>query len=153
MRALWHRLRKSIDTKGASSGMTHHPVGTSTPALSPIPSWKHANKGPQNGAKEYLGREESVNFPDVLPVQISSYASIEELNSRLKNKGQAESPIERFRPKIVTKGDGAWTEDNWKTVKINGSTLEAIMIDVVARCGRCQVPNVDCVSVSSLLSF
>ena len=95
-----------------------------------------------NGAKEFLGREESVNFPDVLPVQISTSASIEELNTRLKAKGHDEIPIERFRPNIVIKGDGAWTEDNWKTVRINNN----IIIDVVARCARCQVPNVDCVS-------
>jgi uncharacterized protein len=101
-----------------------------------------------NGAKKFLGREESVNFPDVLPVQISSHASIEELNSRLKAKGHAEIPIERFRPNIVIKGDGAWTEDSWKTVKINGSTGANIIIDVVARCARCQVPNVDCVITS-----
>lgn len=98
-----------------------------------------------NGAEKFLGREESVNFPDVLPVQISSYASIDELNTRLKAKGHEEIPIERFRPNIVIKGDGAWTEDNWKTVRLNGSSLGNIVIDVVARCARCQVPNVNCV--------
>ena len=97
-----------------------------------------------NGAKQFLGRVETVNFPDVLPVQISSCASIDELNNRLKAKGHAEIPIERFRPNIVIRGNGAWTEDSWKTVKINGSTI----IDVVARCARCQVPNVDCVRAS-----
>jgi uncharacterized protein YcbX len=106
-----------------------------------------------NGAKKFLGREESVNFPDVLPVQISSSASIEELNTRLKAKGHAEIPIERFRPNIIIKGDGAWTEDNWKTVRINGSGSDSIVIDVVARCARCQVPNVDCVSVSCMNHF
>lgn len=99
-----------------------------------------------NGAKRFLGREETVHFPDVLPVQISSHASMEELNGRLKAKGHAEIPIERFRPNIIIKGDGAWTEDSWKTVKINGSSLDKIIIDVVSRCARCQVPNVDCVS-------
>ena len=100
-----------------------------------------------NGAKEYLGREESVNFPDVLPVQISSSASIDELNTRLKAKGHGEISIERFRPNIVIKGDGAWTEDSWKTVRINDN----IVIDVVARCARCQVPNVDCVSFLKMI--
>lgn len=99
-----------------------------------------------NGSKEFLGREESINFPDVLPVQISSCASMDELNTRLKAKGHAEIPIERFRPNIVIKGDGAWTEDAWKTVRINGSGSSSITVDVVARCARCQVPNVDCVS-------
>lgn len=31
-----------------------------------------------------LGREESTNFPDILPLQIANEASIGELNSRLR---------------------------------------------------------------------
>lgn len=102
---------------------------------------------------QVLGREATVNFPDVLPVQIASEASIDELNSRLKAKGEEAITIERFRPNIVVKGDAPWSEDTWKTVRINGdnswaTTLsggnrEAIDIDVQARCARCQVPNVE----------
>lgn len=106
-----------------------------------------------NGAAKYLGREESVNFPDVLPVQIASQSSLQELNSRLTSKGEDAITIERFRPNIIIKGDVPWSEDNWKTVRINGSpslfasvtggNRNALDLDVVARCARCQVPNVD----------
>ncbi|RVX73558.1 hypothetical protein B0A52_02446 [Exophiala mesophila] len=106
-----------------------------------------------NGDSEHLGRTESVNFPDVLPVLIGTESSLEELNSRLEQGGHKAITIERFRPNIVIKGDAPWSEDEWKTVRINGDSSyltsmmggnrNAIDIDVVARCARCQVPNVD----------
>ena len=106
-----------------------------------------------NADPKVLGRTVDVNFPDVLPIQIATEASIDELNSRLKAKGEEAITIERFRPNIIVKGDIPWSEDSWKTVRINGdnswvTTLsggnrEAIDIDVQARCARCQVPNVE----------
>ncbi|KAH8205508.1 hypothetical protein TruAng_000414 [Truncatella angustata] len=106
-----------------------------------------------NGAPDQLGREEATNFPDVLPVLIASEASLDELNGRLKAKGTDAITIERFRPNIVVKGGTAWSEDDWKRVRIvnrkpdSGSFLatepSTIDIDVQAHCARCQVPNVD----------
>lgn len=110
-----------------------------------------------NGAPDVLGRKATVNFPDVLPLQIASASSLEELNGRLADKGHTAITVERFRPNIIIRGGEPWTEDSWKTVRINGSTAPgaswlpsavagvtgAIDIDVVARCARCQVPNVD----------
>jgi uncharacterized protein YcbX len=122
-----------------------------------------------NGAPGVLGREESTNFPDVMPLLIANEASIGELNSRLRQKGHYEITIERFRPNIIVRGattlssleddqaPRAWSEDSWKTVRILERTGErklgmmgllgggdkGLQIDVQARCARCQVPNVD----------
>ncbi len=120
-----------------------------------------------NGAPNVLGREESTNFPDVLPVLVANEASLTELNDRLKGKGCDEITIERFRPNIIVRGASsslssknslppAWSEDSWKSVRIlpagepkTGITLllgggeKPLEIDVQARCARCQVPNVD----------
>jgi uncharacterized protein YcbX len=122
-----------------------------------------------NGAPDVLGREQSTNFPDVLPLQIANEASINELNKRLREKGHSEITIERFRPNIIVRGattlssleddkaPKAWSEDSWKTVRILpkptsqstgisgmlGGGEKALEIDVQARCARCQVPNVD----------
>lgn len=111
-----------------------------------------------NGAEEYLGRQESVNFPDVLPVQVANEASLRELNGRLKERGAEDITIERFRPNVIVDGEGleAWEEDEWKTLRINppssvmgslatltGVGNKSVDIDVVARCARCHVPNVD----------
>jgi len=122
-----------------------------------------------NGAPDILGREQSTNFPDVLPLLIANEASLGELNSQLRSKGHAEITIERFRPNIIVRGattlssleddkaPRAWSEDSWKTVRIiNGSRDQktgiagllgggekGLEIDVAARCARCQVPNVN----------
>ncbi|KAH1496341.1 hypothetical protein LV164_007646 [Aspergillus fumigatus] len=92
-----------------------------------------------NGDPRLLGRQQSTNFPDVHPVQIASEASLAELNRRLRRKGAQPITVERFRPNIIVRGTVPWAEDSWKTVRI-GSELD---LDVVARCARCQVPNVD----------
>jgi uncharacterized protein YcbX len=116
-----------------------------------------------NGAPDVLGREESTNFPDVMPLLIANEASLVELDSRLSGKGHEHITIERFRPNIIVRGydssspedkaPTAWSEDIWKTVRIiNGMEKAGIMgfggekglvIDVQARCARCQVPNVN----------
>lgn len=96
-------------------------------------------------------------------------ASIWELNSRLREKGQAEITIKRFRPNIIVRGattlsnlengqaPKAWSEDSWKTVRILNHTGEnktgitgllgggdkGLDIDVQAKCARCQFSNVN----------
>ncbi|KAL4736133.1 hypothetical protein BDV11DRAFT_194650 [Aspergillus similis] len=117
-----------------------------------------------NGDPRLLGRVQNTNFPDVLPVLVASQASIDELNERLKAQGHEEITIERFRPNIIIRGHegDAWAEDSWKTVRIGNSSTayagsgaeksavgagleeeDGLIYDIVARCGRCQVPNVD----------
>ncbi|OJK00924.1 hypothetical protein ASPACDRAFT_117530 [Aspergillus aculeatus ATCC 16872] len=116
-----------------------------------------------NGAPRLLGREQATNFPDVHPVLIASEASLDELNERLLRQGEKAITVERFRPNVVVRGRVAWEEDTWKTVRVvdssscasaggerggegkaagkgNGKGLE---LDIVARCARCQVPNVE----------
>lgn len=111
-----------------------------------------------NGAKENLGRQEYVNFPDVLPVQVASEVSLKELNGRLTQSGAGEITIERFRPNVIVDGEGleAWEEDEWKVLRVNppksymgslatmtGLGGQSVDVDVAARCARCHVPNVD----------
>ncbi|OJJ45417.1 hypothetical protein ASPZODRAFT_144049 [Penicilliopsis zonata CBS 506.65] len=121
-------------------------------------------KGPKprvlqgNGDPRLLGRKQTTNFPDVHPVLIGSEASIAELNARLQHKGVDPITIERFRPNIIVAGNAPWTEDSWKLVRISpqksssSSSSSAAMrqrkqkpleIDILARCARCQVPNVE----------
>ncbi|PKY03127.1 hypothetical protein P168DRAFT_177725 [Aspergillus campestris IBT 28561] len=101
-----------------------------------------------NGAPHLLGRSQPVNFPDVHPVLIASESSLADLNARLAEP----IPIERFRPNIVVRGGVPWSEDVWKLVRLVGSgdststptnSSGGLEIDIVARCARCQVPNVD----------
>ena len=98
-----------------------------------------------NGDPARLGREQSTNFPDLYPAQIASLASINELNKRLVKVGDEPITIERFRPNIIIKGNAPWVEDTWKTVRISrpGGNDDVLDFDIVARCARCQVPNVN----------
>ena len=116
-------------------------------------------KGPKqrmvaiNGKEELYGKATPHHFADVMSLQVASEASIKDLNRRLKIKGvdlPRELTIERFRPNIIVRGrdDHPWEEDTWKRIRIE-TTLPAeeaiyqLDLDVVARCARCQVPNVD----------
>ncbi|RMD39584.1 hypothetical protein DV735_g5545, partial [Chaetothyriales sp. CBS 134920] len=113
---------------------------------------------PDNGRPEILGRLISVDFPDGQPLLIASETSLAELNERMVEKGLRKLTYDRFRPNIIISGGDPWSEDEWKTVRINGappgswlSSLtagylgngEALDIDIASRCPRCLLPNVD----------
>jgi hypothetical protein len=105
-----------------------------------------------NGSKELYGKETPHHFADVMSLQVASEASIKDLNRRLSLKSNAPSDltIERFRPNIIVRGrdEHPWEEDTWKRVRIVTTIHEELAIyklelDTVARCARCQVPNVN----------
>ncbi|CAG7999219.1 unnamed protein product [Penicillium olsonii] len=102
-----------------------------------------------NGDPSILGRVQTTGFPDVHPVLIASESSLSELNQRLENKGVDPITVERFRPNIVVRGGKAWSEDSWKLVRITGAggpesaRGTPLDLDVLARCARCHVPNVE----------
>jgi uncharacterized protein YcbX len=114
-------------------------------------------KGPQhrninvNGRAELYGKAQEHHFADVMSLQIASEASLKDLNNRLaKIPGADPLTVERFRPNIIVKGreDHPWEEDTWKRVRITTNLPDREMLfkldlDVVARCARCQVPNVN----------
>lgn len=106
-----------------------------------------------NGDAARLGRTEATKFADLAPVQVANIRSLNELNRRLIQQGEDAITVERFRPNIIVAGQDAWGEDVWKTLKISPrskgrrgekqSEDQSITMDAVARCARCQVPNVD----------
>jgi uncharacterized protein YcbX len=104
-----------------------------------------------NGDPRLLGRVQTTGFPDVHPILIASETSLGELNARLGRVGIDAITVERFRPNIVVRGGSAWSEDSWKVVRITAPNASGsadsgtvkLDLDVVARCARCQVPNVD----------
>jgi len=74
------------------------------------------------------------SLADKSPVLITNTASLNELNGRLDNP----IPMNRFRANIIGEGKTAFEEDNWKSVKIGGTTFETVEI-----CGRCKLINVN----------
>jgi len=77
-------------------------------------------------------------FADGFPLLIASEESLEALNQRMIERGAAPVPMNRFRPNVVVKGCDPFAEDTWRTIEIDGLTL-----DVVKPCARCVVTTVD----------
>ena len=75
-----------------------------------------------------------VSFADGFPILLCSEASLDDLNSRLKDSVS----MERFRPNIVISGAPAFAESLWKRVRIGG-----IDFDLVKPCSRCSMITLD----------
>jgi uncharacterized protein YcbX len=84
--------------------------------------------------KYKVSGNEAVGFADGFPFLLISEESLNELNSKLKDKLQ----MNRFRPNIVISGGTSFQEDTWKKIKIG---------DVVFRfakpCARCEITTID----------
>mgnify|MGYP003870584873 CR=1 FL=1 len=75
-----------------------------------------------------------VSYADGYPYLIIGTASLQEINSRLKQ----EIGMERFRPNIVVDTDVPHEEDQWGTISIG----EASMM-IIKPCSRCGVITID----------
>jgi uncharacterized protein YcbX len=72
-----------------------------------------------------------------------------DLNARLSGAGEAELPMNRFRPNIVLAGGGAaWSDDDWHSITISSSNSsnnagaeggESTVLQYVKPCSRCKV--------------
>ena len=82
-----------------------------------------------------------VGFADGYPLLLTSQASLQALNLRLKNKNQVAVTMDRFRPNLVIEGDSAlepFAEDQWASL-----TLGNLRLINARACGRCMVVNTD----------
>ncbi len=88
----------------------------------------------QVSPKYRVSDDETIGFADSMPFLLISEASLEDLNSRLRE------PVEmnRFRPNLVVSGATAFQEDRWKRIRIGG-----IPFRVAKSCVRCEIPTVD----------
>ena len=78
--------------------------------------------------------KDSVSFADGYPFMVLSQASLDDLNSRLKEP----VPMNRFRPNFVVADTEPFAEDSWKIIRI-GTTV----FHVVKPSERCVVTTVD----------
>lgn len=82
---------------------------------------------------------DQVGFADGYPALLISEESLDGLNDKLADQGDAPLPMNRFRPNIVVRGAGVpHAEDLWKTVRIGEMTFA-----VVKPCARCQITTTD----------
>ncbi len=73
-------------------------------------------------------------FSDGFPILLITQASLDDLNSRLKEP----VTMGRFRPNLIIDGSEAYAEDHWKRLRIGDLTLR-----VVKPCSRCIIPTID----------
>jgi len=71
-----------------------------------------------------------IMFTDCFPFLIASQGSLDALNEILKEP----VPMNRFRPNILVDGCQPYSEDLWKTIKINNLTFQGVKL-----CNRCKV--------------
>jgi uncharacterized protein YcbX len=86
-------------------------------------------------------------FSDGFPVLVTSTASLDELNTRLVQQGQAPVDMRRFRANLVLRGE---TPDAWQAhdedrvgVMTVATNREAVQLQPVKPCPRCPMPNVN----------
>lgn len=87
------------------------------------------------------GDDVPYKFADAFPLLITTTASLDDVNDRLRKQGQAAIGAERFRPNLVLDGlDGmaAFEEDYAREFRRDGLVLFA-----AKPCARCTVPGVD----------
>jgi len=78
--------------------------------------------------------KDTVSFADGYPFMLIGQASLDDLNSRLREP----VPMNRFRPNFVVTGTEAFAEDKWRIIRI-GSTV----FHVVKPSERCVLTTVD----------
>jgi uncharacterized protein YcbX len=83
--------------------------------------------------------DDIVSFADGYPLLLLGKASLDDLNSKLADRGSGEPlPMNRFRPNVVVTGSDAFAEDNWRRIKIGETTFR-----VVKPCVRCVMTTID----------
>jgi uncharacterized protein YcbX len=82
-------------------------------------------------------------FADGFPLLVISRASLDDLNTRLNQKGAPSIPIDRFRPNVVLTGLDAYEEDFVETLAVAGDAAERVQLQLVKPCSRCPMPTID----------
>ena len=88
------------------------------------------------------GVEAPNQFADGFPLLVTSIASLEGLNRRLRSQGLADVGMERFRPNIVLAGLDEHDEDRVDMLRITAPEA-VVVLKPVKPCARCPIPNID----------
>lgn len=108
-------------------------------------------KSDREAKKKGEGIGVQTRFTDSSPYLIFSEESVTDLNSRIgggisvTGSPGPSSVIgpERFRGNILVKGDKAYGEDEWPTLKKDGAAGGGVVLENSKACGRCVVTTID----------
>ncbi|XP_070566217.1 mitochondrial amidoxime-reducing component 1-like [Ptychodera flava] len=85
-------------------------------------------------AREIAKKDDAIAYQDEAPFALMSEKSVEDLNKKLDKPVS----VRNFRPNLVVSGCSAYSEDNWKFIKIGSSVLRHMKCD-----DRCYLTTVD----------
>lgn len=100
----------------------------------PVRLVSYSQQQPRESDPQYSKPGDTVSFADGFPLLVISQASLDDLNTRLKNPVTMTS----FRPNVVIEGCEAYAEDTWQKLRIG-----EVEFDAVKRCSRCVLTTVD----------
>ncbi len=93
--------------------------------------------------RHWTGALEAENgFADAFPLLVTSTASLDELNQRLRSRGQTEVTLARMRPNLVLDGLEAHGEDHLDEIVFD-TDEGRVRLKLVKPCTRCSIPDVD----------
>jgi len=96
-------------------------------------------EGRRLAAHRYTGSVDApFKFADAFPLLVTTTASLDAVNERLRPQGEAAVTMSRFRSNIVLDGPPAFEEDYVKLLRVG-----PVAIRPVKPCARCSVPGVD----------
>jgi uncharacterized protein len=90
---------------------------------------------------DYSEPTDRVSFADGYPLLLTTEESLAELNGWIAEgplAAEGPLPMTRFRPNVVISGAPAWSEDDWRTVRIGQARFR-----VSKRCDRCVLTTVN----------
>ncbi|MEK7188298.1 MAG: MOSC N-terminal beta barrel domain-containing protein [Patescibacteria group bacterium] len=125
---IWGRKYLSIDDGREAAEWLKDFLGTDCRLV-------HMSKTTLREKKLGYGRFE---FADSYPLTVVSQESLEDLNERIKKRGEQPVSMNRFRPNIVITGCQPYEEDFMALVQINNVTVHLIKPDV-----RCRITTVN----------
>ena len=86
----------------------------------------------------FAAEKERAAFADGYPFLLVGEGSLEDLNARLRARGEEPLEMRRFRPNLVVAGSEAFAEDRWRRVRVG-----ALEMRMVKPCARCAITTVD----------
>jgi uncharacterized protein YcbX len=84
--------------------------------------------------QRYARVDDRVGFADGFPLLLIGQASLDDLSARVGRRLE----MLRFRPNLVVSGSAAYSEDNWKRIRIG-----ALEFRLVKACSRCIMTTLD----------
>lgn len=133
---VWDDTTTAVDVGDRAAEWMSDAIGASCRVVRIADDARRALGAKYAGDVPVTGRD--VAFTDAAPLLLLGQGSIDALNARLRERGEAPVLHERFRPNVLLAGAAPHDEDTWSLVEIGATT-----VGVGSSCARCVVTTID----------